>query len=113
MQAFNGFFDDANVFEVPLRGRTYTWSSRRPTPTFSRLDRALISEQWNGFGATYNLIDIPATASDHAPLLLTIKPHTNPPRRPFKFKLFWMGQQDIQEVVASAWNSAQPTPDAA
>lgn len=95
MMEFNNFIADANLIEAPLRGRTYTWSSKRPVPTFSKLDRAFISYHWNSSGASYDLKDLPTTASDHAPLLLTIKPHSNPIKRRFRFETFWLKYPEI------------------
>lgn len=92
---FNNFIADTNLIEAPLRGRTYTWFSKCPIPTFSKLDRGMLSNHWNSAGATYELTDLPATASDHVPLILTIKPHVNPPKRRFKFKNYWLNYPEI------------------
>lgn len=105
MRDFNNFIHELGLTEAPLGGRTFTWSSKRQTPTFSKLDRALLSHHWNDLGASYSLSDLLASASDHTPLMLTLKPHRNPQRRPFKLELFWLKYQDVHEKVNTACNS--------
>lgn len=102
LQAFNQLIHETGVVEVPLAGRTFTWSSKRPNPTFSKLDRAFLSDHWIQLGATYTLQDLTATVSDHAPLALTVKPHTNPSRRSFRFELFWLRYQEVKLEVQQA-----------
>src|ERR1039457_7122972 len=42
MLDFNNFIDESGIIDVPLQGRKFTWSSRRPQPTFSKLDRIFL-----------------------------------------------------------------------
>lgn len=107
MLEFNRLISDEGLEEVPLQGRSFTWSNKRPIPTFSKLDRALISEHWRQHGTSNALTDLPATASDHTPLMLTIKPHIHPRTRRFRFELYWLRHRDIGSVVQEAWNSVQ------
>lgn len=107
MLQFNNFIADECLIDVPLQGRKFTWTSGRPIPTFSRLDRALISGHWNAMGMTYMLQDLPQAVSDHAPLKLTIEPHRNQSKRPFRFELFWLNYQETRDIVERAWTSIQ------
>lgn len=73
MDLFNQFIQDAALIDIPLKNRQYTWSNKRPQPTFSKIDRVFVSTHWN---ITYPLITLEALemmVSDHAPLLLTCK----------------------------------------
>ncbi|XP_078174446.1 uncharacterized protein LOC144568092 [Carex rostrata] len=94
---------ELDLFDVPLVGRKFTWSNKRPAPTFSRLDRIFISPHWNSMGASYGMHDASTTASDHTPLLLIVKPHLNNPRRNFKFENYWLKHPEINTVVQNAW----------
>lgn len=100
---FNYFIHESCLTEVPLQGRSFTWSNKRPSPTFSRLERTMLSYHWNDMSVSAQLTDLPATASDHVPLLLHIKPHENPPKRLFRFETSWLKYDEISEVVARAW----------
>lgn len=107
MLQFNNLIHDLDLLDFPLIGRSYTWSSTRPTPTFSKLDCVLLSNQWNAMGATYQLTDASQTASDHAPMILHVKPHLTNGGRSFRFETHWIDHPDIKEVIANAWNSNQ------
>jgi hypothetical protein len=45
MLAFNTFIADLELQKLTLFSRQYMWSNKRPTPSFSRLDRMLLSKQ--------------------------------------------------------------------
>lgn len=109
--SFNNTIEDLELLEVPLVGRKFTWSSKRPSPTFSRLDRVFISPHWNSMGVAYTLQDAPTTASDHAPLIFQVKPHQNNQNRSFKFETFWLGHPEINTVVQNLWTPEQVHPD--
>lgn len=100
---FNDTINHLNLIEVPLAGRSFTWSSKRPTPTFTRLDRAFISSEWTMTGVIYGLTDLPCTASDHVPLLLTIKLHAQP-KGQWHFENFWLMHSEVKDVVQTAWD---------
>ena len=105
MREFNNFISDVSLLDIPLTGRNFTWSNKRPIPTFSRLDRALISTHWINLGSTANFRDAAATTSDHPPLILTLKPHDHSFKRTFKFENFWLSHSDIHGIVRQAWES--------
>jgi hypothetical protein len=44
---FNSIIDFHNLIELDLSGRLYTWSNNRNSPTFEKLDRFLVSLEWN------------------------------------------------------------------
>lgn len=44
---FNHLMEELELWEVPLQGQEFTWSSKRPTPTFYKIDRILLSQHWN------------------------------------------------------------------
>jgi hypothetical protein len=44
MLAFNTLIADLELQKLTLFGRQYTWSNKRLTPSFSKLDRILLSK---------------------------------------------------------------------
>lgn len=77
MELFNDFVSESGLADNSLKNRKFTWTSRRPMPTFSKLDRVFTSTEW---GEHYPIISLEALeilVSDHSPLLLTCKgvPH--------------------------------------
>lgn len=109
MDMFNRFIAQAGILDIPLKNRSYTWSSRRPQPTFSKLDRIFLSPQWS---LSYPVIALEALeniVSDHIPLLLTCKGLQQQPRK-FQLELFWLRYRQPKLMVQNLWNE-QPVND--
>ena len=104
MDSFNDFITRAGLIDVQLKNRSYTWSSKRPMPSFSKLDRVLISPDWT---TTYPVISLQAlemVVSDHVPLLLSCRKAATEPRR-LKFEVFWLRYKMPKEMVQILWNN--------
>ena len=43
---FNAIIDNLDLREIALSGRQFTWANRREIPTFEKLDRFLLSVEW-------------------------------------------------------------------
>jgi len=61
--------------DMHLHGRCFTWSNERERPTLVRLDRVLISVDWDEKFLNAHLHGLGCDASDHCPLLLQIDQH--------------------------------------
>jgi endonuclease/exonuclease/phosphatase family metal-dependent hydrolase len=47
MARFRRFAQNLELKDLYMHGRQFTWSNRRETPTMSRIDRALVSVDWD------------------------------------------------------------------
>lgn len=66
---FNAVIDSFDL-RVDLTGRQFTWANSLSSPTFEKLDRVLMSTEWE---SKYPLVSVHALdrgLSDHTPLLL-------------------------------------------
>jgi endonuclease/exonuclease/phosphatase family metal-dependent hydrolase len=74
-----------------MSGRRFTWANSRRVPTYERLDRVLISAEWE---QQYPLPIVKALnreISDHKPLLLSLGKKAKAKKStPFKFELGWL-----------------------
>jgi hypothetical protein len=98
MARFRSFVQELELKDLYLHGRRFTWSSEREIPTLTRIDRALVSIDWdlqnpNAF--------LQALSSDHAALHLSFSASLRPKRR-FKFELFWLKLEGFDEAVKEA-----------
>jgi hypothetical protein len=98
---FNAVIDSLDLREIEMSGRRFTWANSRRVPTYERVDRVLISTEWE---QQYPLATVEALnreISDHTPLLLCLgeKSKTKGPA-PFKFELGWLLREGFFDVVS-------------
>ncbi|KAL4383150.1 hypothetical protein GQ457_15G021490 [Hibiscus cannabinus] len=84
MESFSDFIDELSLIDLPLQGGCFTWSNFRDKPSFSRLDRFLLSpfvlSVWPDLIQSLH----PKSLSDHNPVSLSISKVCWGPR-PFKW----------------------------
>jgi hypothetical protein len=71
----------------------------------SRIDRALVSIDWELSFPNSVLQAFSSSASDHAPLHLSMNTKHNPRRR-FRFELSWLKLDGFDEAVKEGWLEA-------
>lgn len=102
MELFNTVIANLQVLEIPLQNRQYTWSSKRPTPTFSRLDRIFVSTELSSQFQLISLKALEMTISDHAPLMLCCRHRQTQPRL-FRLEKSWFRYPKMREVIQQVW----------
>jgi hypothetical protein len=106
MLEFNNMIHDLELDETRLNGRCFTWSNKRPSSSFSNLDRVLLSHHWNSFANLIpTLTDLPTPTSDHALLSLKFKKIDNNSYRAFRFERHWFKYMEMQDLVNNTWNT--------
>ena len=86
------------LVDIHLHGRRYTWSNERRSPTMVRLDRALVSLDWEAMHPDCHLQALSSDASDHCPLLMQTQLSIQYMRR-FHFESVWPKMLGYQEAV--------------
>jgi len=88
-----------------LTGRQFTWANSLSHPTDEKLDRVLMTTEWE---FKYPLVTVHALdkgVSDHTPLLLdTGTPAFTGIAKPFKMELSWFYREDFYDRVVEIWN---------
>lgn len=93
---------ELELLDVHLHGRRYTWSNERENPTWVRLDRTLVTLDWDERFPNHHLQALSSDASDHCPLLLqTNLSVTSKPC--FHFEPFWPKFSDYQAALQRGW----------
>jgi hypothetical protein len=98
---FNRALVDLEVEDVNLVGRKFTWYQPNGR-AMSRIDRALVSEEWADCWGNYSLWELPRDVSDHCLLVLKVDVIDWGPK-PFRFNNFWLENSSFKKVVEEAW----------
>ena len=86
-----------------MNGGTFTWSNYHEIPTLERLDRILISEDWENMFPLTTLRTIAREMSDHNPLLLCTDQERVRKTKPFCFENDWLKHQDFVPKIKEIW----------
>ena len=70
MFAFLDFIESNSLVDLPLEGASFTWFRDSGLPSMSRIDRALVSLDWEEHYENVSQRVLPRVISDHCPLLL-------------------------------------------
>lgn len=89
--------------DLHLHGRCFTWSNERENPTLVRLDRVLVSLDWENMFPNAHLRGLGSDASDHCALLLQTNLGQMSKAR-FHFELFWPNFDDYSDTISQAWS---------
>lgn len=100
---FNAIIEQANLRELSLGSRQYTWCNNQVNSTLEELDRVFINSSWEReFPLTISRVLVRAF-SDHNPILVEAdsKIHRSPI---FRVELSWFLREDLEYVISEVWN---------
>ena len=72
MEEFSDFIEGFNLIDLPLNGGLYSWCNSAANPSMSRIDRVLVSTDWEEHYPNVVQKLLPKPISDHNPLLLEV-----------------------------------------
>jgi hypothetical protein len=103
---FNAVIETLQLKEIVMSGRQYMWVGPGDNPTYKKLDRVLVSTEWEH---KYPLSTVEArdrNILDHTPLILITGASTHQNRQPtFKFERGWLTRDGFFDMVADIWQS--------
>jgi hypothetical protein len=100
---FNIVINSLNLRELRLLGRHFTWANILQCPTFEKLDRILVSTEWEVKFPQVMVKAIPRRILDQTPLLLDTGLPSQPKANSFKFELAWLFKDGFHEKVLEVW----------
>jgi hypothetical protein len=112
MQEFRHCVSDLELQDLHLHGRLFTWSNERESPTLIRLDRALVSLDWDERFPDSFLQALSSDTSDHCPLLLHTSRDVGRGGKPrFHFESFWPKLDGFEDALQRGWQCNDPVAD--
>src|SRR6266508_3833486 len=102
---FNAVIDSFDLREITLSGRRFTWANSLPQITFEKLDRILMTTEWEFKFPLVSVQALDRGMSDHTPLLLdTGTPAFSGRSKQFRLELSWFSREDFYDKVVEVWN---------
>jgi hypothetical protein len=103
---FNAVIESLDLKEIVMSGRQYTWAGPGDNPTFEKLDRVLVSTEWENQFPLTTVEPRDRNTSDHTPLVLNTGASTHQTNnRPFKFERGWLLRDGFYDMVTNIWQS--------
>lgn len=106
IDGFNEALIDAGLMDMELVEHQFTWERGRGKQDWTevRLDRAVITQEWQNLFPMANLFNLEGSNSDHSPVFLVPKKRdigSGP--SDFKFENAWLLEPMCQQLVSAYW----------
>jgi hypothetical protein len=89
-----------------MHGGQYTWSNKQASPTLEKLDRILMTLDWEDMFPLVSVRKLVRDISDHNALLLDTGTQSSIANksREFRFDISWFKHDDFLPLVEKIWN---------
>lgn len=99
---FNNIINCLGLVELPIKGRSYTWSNMQSPPLLEQVDWFFTSVAWTNQFPNSLVLPLARITSDHLPCKVQIG--TNIPRANiFRFENLWFNHPGCIEQISHAW----------
>ena len=108
MRRFNEVLNELGLRDLPLQGGPFTWRGGNNNQSMSRLDRFLVSADWESKFSNVIQRTLPRPVSDHCPMLLDSDGIKSGPS-PFRFENMWLKVEGFKDLLRGWWQDLQFT----
>ena len=106
MRRFADVLNELGLRDLPLQGGHYTWQGGSNGRSMSRLDRFLVSPDWESQCNKVIQRRLPRPVSNHFPIMLDSEGVRTGPS-PFRFELMWLKYEGFKEILKGWWQNLQ------
>ncbi|XP_019234784.1 PREDICTED: uncharacterized protein LOC109215219 [Nicotiana attenuata] len=99
---FRELLEDYSLTELPTVGKSYTWTNSH---VFSRIDRAIVNDQWITSMPPVQAHVMESLFSDHSPICIEIEDYCDNKKRPFKFYNCMVDHPEFEKIIKENWYS--------
>ena len=103
IENFSEFIEELNLIDLPLERGSYTWSSDLDQRLMYRIDRALVSHDWEDHYPVVIQRVLPRPILDHFPILVEAGGILRG-KSSFRFENMWLKMGGFTDRVHSWWN---------
>ncbi|XBI19759.1 hypothetical protein VPH35_061205 [Triticum aestivum] len=103
MELFNGWAREHGLDDIQIDNRMFTWSNKISSPTLVRLDRILVNAAWNLSFLHTSASCVPATTSDHTPILVQLQAEMTRSRL-FRVQNHWLQMEESRNIIQDCWS---------
>ena len=112
MMLFNNVIQSHDLMEVPLKGRTFTWSNMQDPPLLEKLDWIFTCPSWTTTFPNTMAHPLSRIGSDHTPISIQVGTSI-PKAQLFRFENHWLEFDGFYDTVNTLWNSSPYISDTA
>ena len=103
---FNQVIEVLDLKEIEMSGRQFTWASYGDNPIFEKLDRVLVTTEWEEKFSISSVQSRDRGIFDHTPIVLNTGASAHMNNQPqFKFERGWFLRDGFFDMVANIWQS--------
>ena len=104
MRRFSDIMNDLDLRDLPLQGGPYSWKGGLNGSSMSRIDRFLVTADWENQCNKVTHSCLPRPVSDHFPIMLdSVGVRTGP--APFRFELMWLKYEGFKDLLKGWWQN--------
>jgi hypothetical protein len=103
---FKSIINICEMREIDMSGGQFTWSNNQAVPTLEKLDRFIVSREWELLFPLTTVHKLTREVSDHSPIIIDTMEGKENQRREFRFEKRWLKEEDFLHRVDRIW--AQP-----
>ena len=98
MRRFKAFVDNNELKYLYMHGRRFTWTNERENMVMTKIDRLLVSVDWELYYLDVLLQASSTNISDHGPLHLSTAAHFCAKKR-FRFEMYWTRLEGFEKAI--------------